>query len=97
MRTPESITKLLYDLYTGHEWEELEEYFIVAEQLILLHGGHFVIFTDLSDETFESGDYPDIGKYSDSEEAWREEINKVEDGCYQDFEAITNTFIYFNK
>lgn len=98
MRTPESITKLLYDLYTCHAWEELEEYFLVAEQLILLHGGHFRIWSDVYQGIYGHPQYSNIHKYSDSEEAWREEINRVPLPLhFVEFEAITNTFIYFNK
>lgn len=96
MRTPESVTKLLYYLYTGHEWEELEEYFIVAEQLFLLHGGHFKILDDVF-ELHDNEPYAHLAKYSDSEEAWREEINRIENLDFNTFQAITNTFIYFNK
>ena len=96
MRTPESITKLLYYLYTGHQWEELEEYFIVAEQLILLHGGHFRILDDVI-ELHDDEPFAHLAKYSDCEEAWREEINKFDTINFPTFQAITNTFIYFNK
>lgn len=96
MRSQESITKLLYNLYTGHEWVELEEYFIVAEQLILLHGGHFRILDDVF-ELHDNEPFAHLAKYSDSEEAWREEINKIENIHFMTFESITNVFIYFNK
>jgi hypothetical protein len=97
MRTPESVTQLLYDLYTGHEWEELEEYFIVAEQLILLHGGHFHIFSDVIEHLGDLGQFQHLHKYLDSEEAWREEINRLDTLDEKTFTSITNTFIYFNK
>lgn len=98
MRTPESITKLLYDLYTGHEWEEMEEYFLVAEQLILLHGGHFRIISDVLPTLPCFTDFGDrCDSYNDSEEAWREEINRNDPFDYSNFKSLTNTFIYFNK
>lgn len=97
MRTPESVTRLLFDLYMSHEWEELEEYFIVAEQLVLLHMGHFRILSDIIRIEQKFG-YAclDFLKYSDSEEAWREEINKIDNLDFFTFSSITNVFIYFN-
>lgn len=98
MRTPESVIKLLYDLYVNNEWEELEEYFLIAEPLILLHGGHFRIWQDIVHDLDYS--HP-LHKYSDSDEAWREQINDIitNKGCsyYNIFEGICTSFIYFNK
>lgn len=97
MRTPESVIKLLYDIYVSHEWEELEEYFIIAELLILLHGGHFHIFRDVIDHLGDLDKFEHLHKYSDSEEAWREEINKIDNLEFVTFSSISNTFIYFNQ
>lgn len=51
MRKTDDIINLILDIYHGHEWYDMEEFFVAAQAILSYHGARFKMLDDIKDDT----------------------------------------------